>query len=92
MARHVALLGESELRLTGTEFRLLEMLARHPGRVVLREDLLGHVGIPAGDGSQRLLRVAMSRLRAKLRDGSPCGVGIGAIAGVGYQLVVRGES
>lgn len=90
--RHVALLGQTEVRLTGTEFRLLEMLARHCGRAVSHEDLLHSAGIPAADGAQRLLRVAMSRLRKKLGDGSPNSIAIDAIAGLGYQLAARGES
>ena len=92
MARHAVLLGERELRLTGTEFRLLELLARHPGRVVPREDLLHHVGTSAADGTRRQLRVAMSRLRTKIRDDSPGDIAIDAIAGIGYRLSVRDES
>jgi DNA-binding response OmpR family regulator len=89
--RHVARLGDRELRLTGTEFGLLAMLARHADRVVAREDLLHHIGVSTADGTQRLLRVAISRLRTRLREAMPGAVGIDAVAGVGYQLVVRGE-
>ena len=91
-ARHVAQLAGGELTLSGTEFTLLAMLAVQRDRVVPREDLLARIGVADGDGTRRLLRVAMSRLRTKLRAGSPEGIGIDAVAGVGYQLVVRGAS
>lgn len=38
--RHKAHLGDQELGLTATEFRLLHTLARRPGRVYSREELL----------------------------------------------------
>lgn len=39
-SRHKAYLGDRELGLTATEFKLLWTLARRPGRVFKREDLL----------------------------------------------------
>jgi len=92
VARHTALLGGADLSLSGTEFALLAMLAHHRDRIVPREDLLSRIGVTPRDGTQHVLRVAMSRLRAKLRAGGPDGITIDATPGVGYQLVVRDGS
>ena len=43
VARHEALLDDTSLPLTATEFRLLQFLAAHPGRVFTREQLLRRV-------------------------------------------------
>ena len=85
---HVAQLDGRELPLTGTEFALLALLARNLDRVVPREDILARVWGADRAETHRLLRVAMSRLRAKLGARSRGDIAIDAVAGVGYQLVV----
>ncbi|MFF7266288.1 response regulator [Streptomyces sp. NPDC008159] len=55
-----------DIRLTPTEWHLLEILITRPGRLVPQEDLLREVwGPPRGDGTP-YLRVYMARLRRKL--------------------------
>lgn len=58
--------GVGEVRLTPTEWRLLELLLRNPGKLMTRQMLLGEVWGPyhANDGGY--LRLYMAQLRRKL--------------------------
>jgi len=77
--------GGEPVRLTRTEFRLLETLARRPGRVYSREQLIELVW----DGAfiqDRVVDSVVSRLRRKLGN-SPAGRPyIRTVHGVGYGL------
>jgi len=65
-------LGGQQIRLTPTEFGLMELLLSNAGRVVPFDQLVRHVwGIDA-PGNESLVRIHMSRLRKKLvRASSP---------------------
>jgi two-component system KDP operon response regulator KdpE len=56
------------VRLTPTEWRLLEMLARHPGQLVGSARLLTEVWGPGVEDSTHYLRFHMAGLRRKLED------------------------
>ncbi len=58
--------GGVDVRLTPTEWSLLEALARHPGAVVGQRDLLREVWGPAYEKESHYLRVYMAQLRRKL--------------------------
>ncbi len=55
------------LSLTRTEYRLLELLTRHPGRVYSREELLSRLWPDPGASSDRSVDSHVKSLRAKLR-------------------------
>jgi two-component system KDP operon response regulator KdpE len=55
-----------EVRLTPTEWRLLEALVRRPGRLVSRRELLTEVWGPAYTDDTSSLRLYLNRLRHKL--------------------------
>jgi two-component system response regulator MtrA len=81
---HRVTMGEDEIGLTPTEFRLLVELARRPQQVFTREMLLDKVWGYSYLGDSRLVDVAIQRLRAKLnRDGAPDL--IETVRGVGYR-------
>jgi two-component system KDP operon response regulator KdpE len=56
----------SALRLTPTEWHLLDTLLRNPGKLVTHHDLLPRVGGPADHERAHYLREYISRLRHKL--------------------------
>jgi two-component system KDP operon response regulator KdpE len=58
--------GGSEVRLTPTEWHLLEILITNPGRLVTQKQLLQEVWGVAGTGKTNYLRVYMAQLRRKL--------------------------
>ena len=74
----------AEVRLTRKEFGLLAALARRPGRVATRTQLLDEVWGQQYYGDTRTLDVHIRRLRAKLGD---CGDSIETVIGVGYRFV-----
>ncbi|WP_217209666.1 response regulator [Streptomyces sp. AC550_RSS872] len=58
--------GGREVRLTPTEWHLLEILVTHPGRLVTQKQLLQEVWGSSRSGRTNHLRVYMAQLRRKL--------------------------
>jgi two-component system KDP operon response regulator KdpE len=58
--------GDDEVRLTPTEWHLLEVLTRHRGNLVTGRQLLQEVWGPAYGAETNYLRVYMAQLRRKL--------------------------
>jgi two-component system, OmpR family, KDP operon response regulator KdpE len=56
----------SDVRLTPTEWQLLEILARNSGRLVTQRQLLREVWGPAYESESNYLRVYLAQLRRKL--------------------------
>ena len=71
------------LSLTRREFELLAFLAREPGRVMSREELLRKVWGYEFIGETRTVDVHVRRLRAKLGERSPL---IETVTGIGYRF------
>jgi two-component system KDP operon response regulator KdpE len=68
-ARRVSLgegAGAAEVRLTPTEWHLLEVLVRHPGKLLSRRQLLAEVWGPGYENAGGNLRLYMAQLRRKL--------------------------
>lgn len=78
--------GDSEVRLTPTEWRLLELLARNAGKVVGRQELLDDLRGPNVPSQSHYLRVYLAQLRAKLEPDPATPVYLITIPGVGYRL------
>ncbi len=78
------------LSLTATEYRLLELLVRHPGRVYSREQLLALLWNDAGATTDRSVDSHIKSLRAKLRAVRPDRDPIETRRGEGYALRERG--
>lgn len=79
----------AELRLTATEFRLLALLVRRAGSVLTHEFLLDSVWGNSGRDDVAALRVALTRLRHKLRATDFDADCIKTYPGVGYMLERR---
>jgi DNA-binding response OmpR family regulator len=82
-ARHALVLGDVEVSLTPTEFRLLGRLMAEPGTVVRRHTLVAAAWPHGAIVSDNTLDSYVRRLRAKLEqlDRSP----ISTVRGVGYR-------
>jgi two-component system KDP operon response regulator KdpE len=57
---------DGDVRLTPTEWRLLEALVRHPGKLIGRRQLITEVWGPVGAEDSSSLRFYLNRLRRKL--------------------------
>jgi DNA-binding response OmpR family regulator len=84
-ARIVTVAG-SEISLRPREFDLLERLAREPGTVLRREQLIDEVWDENWWGSTRTLDVHVNSLRRKLGDRPGLPSRITTVRGVGYRL------
>jgi two-component system, OmpR family, response regulator RegX3 len=89
-ARRAWLAGQ-ELSLTRKEFDLLVRLARNPGQVVTREDLMSDVWDENWFGSTKTLDVHMAALRRKLGEDSAAPRHIQTIRGVGFRFAAAAE-
>jgi two-component system KDP operon response regulator KdpE len=65
-AKRVTTAGGNDIRLTPTEWQLLEVLTRHRGRLVSQRQLLHDVWGPSYVTETNYLRVYMAQLRRKL--------------------------
>ena len=82
---------EGEVRLTKTEWLLLESLLRQRGQLLQHEALLTSVWGPGYEDEVSLLHDAVSRLRQRLRAAGACHDFIRTVHGVGYCLASRGS-
>ena len=82
--REVTLDGKP-VHLTPTEFDLLVALARYPGMVLSREQLITHVWGANFYGEQRVVDVHVGHIRQKLEAAGGEGL-IVTVRGVGYRL------
>jgi two-component system KDP operon response regulator KdpE len=74
------------VRLTPTEYAVLEILVRYAGRIVTRERLLKEVWGPAGEAEEGSLRVYINALRKKIEADPAAPELIVTDPGVGYRL------
>lgn len=79
--------GGEPVRLTATQWRLLEVLARHVGSVVTSHQLLREVWGLDHVEQAHYLRVYMRQLRLKLEDDPANPVLLVTETGVGYRMV-----
>jgi two-component system, OmpR family, response regulator RegX3 len=84
-ARRVRVDG-TELRLSRKEFDVLELLARHPGHVVRREELIAEVWDVNWWGPTRTLDVHIGTLRRKLSSAGVKAGLIQTVRAVGFRL------
>jgi two-component system, OmpR family, response regulator ResD len=79
-------LGDEELQLTQREFELLLYLARHPGRVFTRDQLMDAVWQFPFYTDTATVTVHVRRLRSKLREDSEAPRWLQTVWGVGYRF------
>lgn len=77
--------GDREIRLQPREFKILEYLLRHAGRVVTRAMLLEHVWGYHFDPQTNVIDVHISRLRTKIDRGFDEPL-LETVRGAGYRL------
>ena len=66
LAAKILTTATGPVRLTPTEWHMLEALARHPGNLVTQRDLLREVWGPAYENETNYLRVHLANLRRKV--------------------------
>jgi len=87
LLRHEVLVGEDRVELTPTEFRLLEAMAREPGRVFTRQQLI-HAALGYDfEGFERTIDAHVKNLRRKIEADPKVPSYIRTVFGVGYRFV-----
>jgi len=77
------------LSLSNVEYRLLAAFADHPGEVLSRSQLVELTRSAASDSNERSIDLAVSRLRAKLREAPENPRFIRTVRGRGYQFTAE---
>lgn len=87
LARHQAQLASRALDLTPTEFRILATLARHPGRVFSRLQILEQALDESFEGYERTIDAHIKNIRKKMESPPESGQHyVQTVYGVGYKL------
>lgn len=89
---HKVVLGDQELDLTSTEYRLLSHLTRNAGRILTPDQILATLWGDEYVGEHDMLRVNVTRLRQKLGEDSRNPRFIVTIHGVGYMFETNPDS
>jgi two-component system, OmpR family, KDP operon response regulator KdpE len=86
LARKIVTRGGADVRLTPTEWQLLEVLVRNAGRLVTQRQLLAEVWGPGYETEANYLRVYMANLRRKLEPDPSAPLYLLTEAGMGYRF------
>ena len=87
LERRLVTVGGEAVELTPTEFDLLAVLARHPGRVFTRVELLDRVQGYAFEGYERTVDAHVKNLRQKIEPDPKQPQYVLTVYGVGYRFV-----
>jgi DNA-binding response OmpR family regulator len=91
LERHEVRQEQAKVQLRPKEFDLLALLARHPGRVFQRSELLDLVWGYDFPGYTRTVDVHVQQLREKLAAAGVVDPSIQTVWGVGYRLELAGS-
>ena len=91
LERHEIRHGKAKVQLRPKEFDLLALLARHPGRVFQRSELLDLVWGYDFPGYTRTVDVHVQQVREKLAGAKVTDPSIQTVWGVGYRLELAGS-
>lgn len=87
LAKRVVTVADQEVHLTPIEYRLLQTLIRHVGKVITQRQLLVEVWGPQHSEQAQYLRVYVAQLRRKLEADAARPRHLLTEPGVGYRLV-----
>ena len=87
LAWHIVKRGDEEIKLTGTEYKLLAYLAANRGRVLTHQSILTHVWGEADADHTEYLRVYMRQLRKKLEADPERPQYVLTEPGIGYRFI-----
>jgi two-component system KDP operon response regulator KdpE len=79
--------GSHEIKLTATEYALLRLFVRHPGRVLTHRYILREIWGPKSEQHRQYLRVYITHLRQKIENDPASPILIKTEPGIGYRLV-----
>ena len=87
IAKHQVIQNGELIHFTQNEFKILELLAIHAGKVLTYDFILEHVWGPYGGNSNQILRVNMANIRRKLGENPSDPKYIYTELGIGYRML-----
>ena len=88
IAKHQVIQNGEIIHFTQNEFKILELLAIHAGKVLTYDFILEHVWGPyGGNSSNQILRVNMANIRRKLKENPSEPKYIHTELGIGYRML-----
>jgi len=85
--RHQVFVGGEEIHFTQNEFKILELLCLHAGKVLTYDFIINHVWGPYGGSNNQTLRVHMANIRRKLKENPSDPKYILTILSLGYRML-----
>jgi two-component system KDP operon response regulator KdpE len=89
LSSHTIVRNGAEVRLTKTEWSLVEALAQHPGKLLTHSWLLDRVWGAGYEGDVDVLRVFISQLRRKIEEDPRRPRIVVTDPGIGYRWLLR---
>ena len=86
LTAHVVTRGGREIKLTATEYALLRLFVRHPGRVLTHRYILRAIWGPKSEEHRQYLRVYVTHLRQKIETDPAKPRLIKTESGIGYRF------
>ena len=86
LARHEARLADEQVPLTAFELKLLTLLAREPGRVFSRREIMRHLWNSSHVGDERACDLHVSNIRRKIELDPAQPERLVTVRGSGYKL------
>lgn len=86
LAKHEVKKAGLAIQLTPTEFKILEAMAKSPGRVFTRLQLIDYVQGYSFEGYERTVDAHIKNLRQKIEDNPKSPTYVVTVFGVGYRM------
>src|SRR5246127_4892668 len=86
LTAHVVTRGGREIKLTATEYALLRLFVKHPGRVLTHRYILREIWGPKSEEHRQYLRVYITHLRQKIEPDPAKPSLIQTQPGIGYRF------
>lgn len=87
ISRHQVFVNGEEIHFTQNEFKILELLCAHSGKVLTYDFILEHIWGPYGSNNNQILRVNMANIRRKLKENPSDPKYILTELGIGYRML-----
>lgn len=87
LTSHVVTRAGREIKLTATEYALLRLFVRHPGRVLTHRYILREIWGPKSEEHRQYLRVYVTHLRQKIESDPAKPTLITTEQGIGYRFI-----
>jgi two-component system, OmpR family, KDP operon response regulator KdpE len=91
LTAHVVTRREKEVKLTATEYALLRLFVKHPGRVLTHRYILREIWGPKSEEHRQYLRVYVTHLRQKIEPDPEKPSLIKTESGIGYRFAAHSQ-